>query len=108
MSTRKKRNSRHWYIPVAFGGAQGNDLRVIVVQDSAKGIQNAAAQFVDVRLAGVAWSASAEYAFACVVALGASERKGNHYSHRQPRWCADTRLAGGKTNEGAVGLDPRA
>ena len=108
MSTSKKGNSRHWYVPVALGGAQGNDLRVIVVQDSAKGIQNAAAQFVDVRLTGVAWSASAECAFTGVVALWASERKGNHYPHRLPRWCADTRLTGGKTDEGAIGLDPRA
>jgi hypothetical protein len=53
-----------------------------VVQDSGQGIKDGAAKFVDVRLAGVGRSASAECAFAGVVALGANEDEGNPYPYR--------------------------
>jgi hypothetical protein len=79
-----------------------------VVQDARKGIKYGAAKFVDVRLAGVAWSASAEFAFACVVALRANEDEGNRYPYGLLRWCFGTRLTSGKGNKGAVGLDPCA
>jgi len=52
-----------------------------VVQDARKGIKYGAAKFVDVRLAGVAWSASAEFALAGVVALRANEDEGNPYPY---------------------------
>jgi hypothetical protein len=81
VSTSDERNSRHRRDPVAFTGVQGNDLRVIVVQDSRKGIKDSAAKFVHVRLSGVGRSASAEFAFAGVVALGANEDEGNPYPY---------------------------
>ncbi len=81
MSTSDERNSRHRRNPVALTSVQGNNLRVIVVQDSRKGIKDGAAKFVDVRLAGVGRSASAEFAFAGVVALGANEDKDNPYPY---------------------------
>ena len=81
MSTSDERNSRHRRNPVLLGGVQGNDLRVIVVQDSREGIQNCTAELIHVRLSGEAWSASAEFAFAGVVALGANEDKGNPYPY---------------------------
>jgi hypothetical protein len=52
-----------------------------VVQDSRKGIKDGAAKFVYVWLAGVSWSASAEFAFAGVVALWANEHEGNRYPY---------------------------
>jgi hypothetical protein len=82
MSTGDKGNSRHRRDPVAFTGVQGNDLRVIVVQDSGQGIQNRTAELIHVRLSGEAWSASAEFAVAGVVALRANEDEGNPYPYR--------------------------
>jgi hypothetical protein len=81
VSTSDKGNSRHRRDPVAFTGVQGNDLRVIVVQDSGQGIKDSTAELIHVRLPGETWSASAEYAFACVVALRANEDKGNPYPY---------------------------
>jgi hypothetical protein len=82
VSTSDERNSRHRRNPVLLGGVEGNDLRVIVIQDSGKGIKDGTAELIHVRLAGVGRNASAECAFAGVVALRSNEDKGNPYPYR--------------------------
>jgi hypothetical protein len=53
-----------------------------VVQDSREGIEYGAAKFVHVWLPGVGRNASAEFAFAGVVAFGANEDERNPYPDR--------------------------